>query len=117
MSAQRPSSQIMMLPQQLLPNAIVPTVSLSYLYQLNRLHQRQITLQRPNHPRLRRLASYARAVPCRPGFGFWKLQLRSEEHTSELQSLTNLVCRLLLEKKNKYTQNYRQARLGHRWRS
>src|SRR5438093_1683301 len=28
-------------------------------------------------------------------------QLRSEEHTSELQSLTNLVCRLLLEKKKK----------------
>src|SRR5438046_7899986 len=28
-------------------------------------------------------------------------ELRSEEHTSELQSLTNLVCRLLLEKKKK----------------
>src|SRR5438093_9273021 len=28
---------------------------------------------------------------------------RSEEHTSELQSLTNLVCRLLLEKKNTRT--------------
>src|SRR5207237_8522695 len=27
---------------------------------------------------------------------------RSEEHTSELQSHLNLVCRLLLEKKNKY---------------
>src|SRR5947199_3846724 len=27
---------------------------------------------------------------------------RSEEHTSELQSLRQLVCRLLLEKKNKY---------------
>src|SRR5258706_4755623 len=27
------------------------------------------------------------------------LNPRSEEHTSELQSLTNLVCRLLLEKK------------------
>src|SRR5437016_7793161 len=27
---------------------------------------------------------------------------RSEEHTSELQSLTNLVCRLLLEKKKTY---------------
>jgi len=27
---------------------------------------------------------------------------RSEEHTSELQSLTNLVCRLLLEKKNQH---------------
>src|SRR5438093_9755745 len=30
---------------------------------------------------------------------------RSEEHTSELQSLTNLVCRLLLEKKKKKTTN------------
>src|ERR1019366_3893913 len=29
--------------------------------------------------------------------------MRSEEHTSELQSLTNLVCRLLLEKKKKTT--------------
>src|SRR5688572_32724537 len=28
-------------------------------------------------------------------------QVRSEEHTSELQSQSNLVCRLLLEKKNK----------------
>src|SRR5262249_61845638 len=28
-----------------------------------------------------------------------ELKFRSEEHTSELQSLTNLVCRLLLEKK------------------
>src|SRR5437016_7472450 len=28
-------------------------------------------------------------------------RVRSEEHTSELQSLTNLVCRLLLEKKNR----------------
>src|SRR5438046_4946415 len=27
---------------------------------------------------------------------------RSEEHTSELQSLTNLVCRLLLEKKKRH---------------
>src|SRR5437016_8123634 len=32
---------------------------------------------------------------------------RSEEHTSELQSLTNLVCRLLLEKKKK--KNIRHA--------
>src|SRR5437016_6358305 len=28
-----------------------------------------------------------------------RVSSRSEEHTSELQSLTNLVCRLLLEKK------------------
>src|SRR5690242_21148129 len=30
---------------------------------------------------------------------------RSEEHTSELQSHVNLVCRLLLEKKKKYTRH------------
>src|SRR2546430_7527975 len=30
-----------------------------------------------------------------------RLKFRSEEHTSELQSQSNLVCRLLLEKKKK----------------
>src|SRR5256885_2953357 len=52
-----------------------------------------------------------RAGPCRRGFESDRLQRcprrgrrasirRSEEHTSELQSPCNLVCRLLLEKKN-----------------
>src|SRR5438046_4092348 len=36
---------------------------------------------------------------------------RSEEHTSELQSLTNLVCRLLLEKKKQTLMVY-SAHLG-----
>src|SRR5438093_4612451 len=36
---------------------------------------------------------------------------RSEEHTSELQSLTNLVCRLLLEKKK---QQYRSHHIHTR---
>src|SRR3712207_6986904 len=39
-------------------------------------------------------------------------QLRSEEHTSELQSRQYLVCRLLLEKKkkaNKLNQHYRHV--------
>src|SRR5438270_11642512 len=31
----------------------------------------------------------------------WLVTIRSEEHTSELQSQSNLVCRLLLEKKKK----------------
>src|SRR5256885_12334415 len=35
---------------------------------------------------------------------------RSEEHTSELQSPCNLVCRLLLEKKK---ENFRQSHLLH----
>src|SRR3712207_7115104 len=34
------------------------------------------------------------------------LNLRSEEHTSELQSRQYLVCRLLLEKKKKYNSRY-----------
>src|SRR5258706_10754638 len=41
---------------------------------------------------------------------------RSEEHTSELQSLTNLVCRLLLEKKRPdFERGARQllAQCGH----
>src|SRR5260370_27833206 len=33
----------------------------------------------------------------------WRWNFRSEEHTSELQSHLNLVCRLLLEKKKKKT--------------
>src|SRR5688572_32443885 len=33
----------------------------------------------------------------------WAREYRSEEHTSELQSQSNLVCRLLLEKKKKKT--------------
>src|SRR3712207_8327497 len=32
----------------------------------------------------------------------WEVPLRSEEHTSELQSRQYLVCRLLLEKKNSH---------------
>src|SRR5258708_13859005 len=32
---------------------------------------------------------------------FWCIPVRSEEHTSELQSPDHLVCRLLLEKKKK----------------
>src|SRR5205823_7990799 len=42
-------------------------------------------------------------VACPPPFRNDRLRkvLRSEEHTSELQSLAYLVCRLLLEKKKK----------------
>src|SRR2546427_1210558 len=39
----------------------------------------------------------------RPPFEALGLKHRSEEHTSELQSQSNLVCRLLLEKKKKTT--------------
>src|ERR1035441_753767 len=39
---------------------------------------------------------------------------RSEEHTSELQSLRHLVCRLLLEKKKKKKNNKTDKRLTRR---
>src|SRR5437899_7559854 len=39
-----------------------------------------------------------------------QLESRSEEHTSELQSLRHLVCRLLLEKKNRRN---RSRQFGH----
>src|SRR5687768_18347110 len=38
----------------------------------------------------------------------FNVPLRSEEHTSELQSRLHLVCRLLLEKKKKNTKKYSQ---------
>src|ERR1022692_5153101 len=46
-------------------------------------------------------------------FGWLALRfrrLRSEEHTSELQSPCNLVCRLLLEKKKKKTHSSKSTR-------
>src|SRR2546430_6052968 len=36
-------------------------------------------------------------------------RVRSEEHTSELQSQSNLVCRLLLEKKKKHNMQHTHA--------
>src|SRR2546426_7586922 len=39
------------------------------------------------------------------------IKVRSEEHTSELQSPCNLVCRLLLEKKNRHLAEKQKTRL------
>src|SRR2546427_7989712 len=44
--------------------------------------------------------------PRRPRAGTGPGASRSEEHTSELQSQSNLVCRLLLEKKNDDESDY-----------
>src|SRR2546425_3811124 len=53
----------------------------------------------------------AGAGAAAPGRG---RDLRSEEHTSELQSLAYLVCRLLLEKKKKMTATQSAAELSRR---
>src|SRR5256885_13114971 len=60
----------------------------------------------PHVESIRTVASvgFARLMaPARAGINRWKIAHRSEEHTSELQSPCNLVCRLLLEKKKKQT--------------
>src|SRR2546430_10967308 len=45
--------------------------------------------------------SFANPSTCSASFARKLIGMRSEEHTSELQSQSNLVCRLLLEKKKK----------------
>src|SRR5260221_9354070 len=54
---------------------------------------------------LRKNFSYLAFWPCSITASHSKKQDRSEEHTSELQSHSDLVCRLLLEKKKKYKKN------------
>src|SRR5688572_31293882 len=55
---------------------------------------------RPTAPTRRRRRPARRGRPAPPPSG---TRERSEEHTSELQSQSNLVCRLLLEKKKSIT--------------
>src|SRR5438270_6084026 len=68
-------------------------------------------IRRPPRSTLFPYTTLFRSVYPLPAALFWELtvdpsrmalgQKRSEEHTSELQSQSNLVCRLLLEKKNR----------------
>src|SRR2546430_13155485 len=56
-----------------------------------RMARPQIRRPYANHRQLAKTCNARAEARCR--------RLRSEEHTSELQSQSNLVCRLLLEKK------------------
>src|SRR6266700_6327295 len=59
---------------------------------------------------LSRSAPPASASPGMAPAGWPSCRSRSEEHTSELQSRENLVCRLLLDKKKKTTSQRGQIR-------
>src|SRR2546426_7684132 len=65
--------------------------------------RRHASVLRPNDdapdPSLRLQGALAKREACPARRRFWRRKDRSEEHTSELQSPCNLVCRLLLEKK------------------
>src|SRR5690606_41637935 len=66
---------------------------------LRRAAPKRLTKKAPGASSRCLFASRRRAVRLRlPAAGAW-VAARSEEHTSELQSRENLVCRLLLEKK------------------
>src|SRR5688572_31498371 len=77
------------------------------LFRSERIKQLRLITMNESAPNLR----ISKRVPRRPNTGVKKrgitpigaaanpAQTRSEEHTSELQSQSNLVCRLLLEKK------------------
>src|SRR2546430_7569724 len=84
--------------QRLNPNSHLLRTGLSRLAGLKRAH-----------------VSLGRIPPGKDSFAYhshmveeeWVYILRSEEHTSELQSQSNLVCRLLLEKKKRAARDHR----------
>src|SRR5262245_62366621 len=80
------------------PNYEAAARRADHQHRINRLAARAPALRRVQHDQTRPVGADAgdRARRTRP----WHI-VRSEEHTSELQSLRHLVCRLLLEKKKK----------------
>src|SRR5205814_6525482 len=66
--------------------------------------KRALARRQPRRPKEVRQSHFLYGPPGRPGGVLqmpqaFRIDRRSEEHTSELQSLRHLVCRLLLEKK------------------
>src|SRR5262245_62559214 len=87
------------------PTPEIYTLSLHELFRSPRSRRRATTLawaaaervQRPSRSGITREATHR----CRVDGETPASSARSEEHTSELQSLRHLVCRLLLEKKKR----------------
>src|SRR5260370_17476375 len=81
-------------------STLFPYTTLFRSREAARAHRQETGEHRPGHA-----AGPAHQRPARRGA---TVDPRSEEHTSELQSHLNLVCRLLLEKKKKTViYNYR----------
>src|SRR2546427_12422183 len=76
----------------------------STLFPYTTLFRSRATRQAPRRKAIPSRPSWP-AIACGPRSSHWRASespRRSEEHTSELQSQSNLVCRLLLEKKKKH---------------
>src|SRR5688572_31024724 len=65
-------------------------------------------------PRISPLPPPSRSNTPSPRTRITPLKFRSEEHTSELQSQSNLVCRLLLEKKKPHERAWSSTHQGLR---
>src|SRR5439155_6317097 len=81
----------------------------------NDLHQFDLQFGLPD-PTLTKVNQTGGASPLPSPNGGWASEIaldveRSEEHTSELQSRGHLVCRLLLEKKNKIPTGKRRGNI------
>src|SRR2546430_2842328 len=95
----------------------LPPVGLRYIHPTHRLGSVRSAFQ-PFREILEVLLQFLAVVPPRPPVHTWRgfllqTDVRSEEHTSELQSHSNLVCRLLLDKKNSNLQDGSLSRNYH----
>src|SRR2546426_8340978 len=90
-------------------STLFPYTTLFRSQDLTAQHPRRIDRQdRPREDVLRRADRGETGDGCRNTACLADCIRRSEEHTSELQSPCNLVCRLLLEKKKKNKQHEQQ---------
>src|SRR5438105_8316288 len=86
------------------------------LFRSQRMHPvdgDELLCDRVRHSEVVRLRTRDSADPFCPADS----ETRSEEHTSELQSRVDLVCRLLLEKKNTSTGRGHRPRIQHQDRT
>src|SRR5699024_12485347 len=75
------------------------------LEELNDFKEENIKLKQLNSDLEQELACKKKVIEKYTHNSYAATGIRSEEHTSELQSRFDLVCRLLLEKKNKIINN------------
>src|SRR5712691_2942433 len=76
-----------------------PDLKAADFYHLHWIRRVPFSFMRPGHPGLTTASPFRIPASRSTSSHRYPVPRRSEEHTSELQSQSNLVCRLLLEKK------------------
>src|SRR5256885_12892237 len=88
-------------------STLFPYTTLFRSQEIRRLRPRLVWIETPSNPLLRITDVRSVVASAHEVGALVVVDNRSEEHTSELQSPCNLVCRLLLEKKKKTTSTSR----------